>query len=1261
MASGNTESMNKLQKARSLAKGVVTRKINRLHKLMSNRINLDLVIKINKELKEAFRDFQSAHEEYHSQISQEDEHDHSSQYHALVMEQVTRLERDINVWLNNENSIRSLNPSEINPEDSASNVSYVSKRTSSSNSSGRSTASAKAKAAAKKAALETKAAALKTLHELQAEELKLQQKKSQMELKTEIDVAEAMRKVYEQAEVEEKGQFYPGRAVNTQLGHPPFTYSHPPSNPLFTSQPGALTETPPYARQPLNPNANEWGCEGYLNQQNPRLYNNARRLEDNPVQRLAENQDRQNEHFLQMMQLQQQGVMALSLPQPVMEVFSGNPVDYCNFIRAFENLVEEKIASSNSRLYYLVQYTTGSAQELMKSCLSMQDDNGYKTARRLLKERYGQNYRIAAAHVRKLIDGPVIKAEDGFMLQQFSVQLSSCVNTLKEIDCLSKLNSPENLKKIVDRLPYGIRLRWRDIVDSIIEKDHRDVTIEDVTNFVTTKARAATHPIFGIVTNDNKPRPISDRPQSQSSQRAAGFATQVQSARDPGERPKCPACGTNHWLSRCDKFRKSTLEERHRLVKDKRLCMNCLCSGHFVRACTKESFCKVEGCSTKHSTFLHPRNQSAHVSNDNRANEGETVRSEPNSSSNSANNGYVKTSAKPRNPLNNCVTGLAVVPVRVRAKGFPNMIETYAFLDSGSNTTFCTESLLQKLNIKGKKTQLSLTTIQSENVSTQCSVANLEIFDLSQRNLVDLPRVYSTQSLPVSISSISSQEDVNRWPHLKGIIIEKIDADIDLLIGSDVPQALQPREVRESKDGGPFATRTILGWVLNGPLGRADNTAVHTASFIRADEELNRQFESFCNLEFNDTRHDDKVSMSRNDRKALAMMEETVQLKDRHYELALPWKEYPPCLGNNKSTAEHRLILLKRRLNRDPNTLNKYKQFIDDLTLKRYARQITDEDAMRDHTPKWYLPHHPVYHPQKPDKVRVVFDCSATWRGISLNDQLLQGPDLTNSLVGVLTRFRQEPIAIMSDIEAMFHQVRVRPSDCNYLRFLWWPDGNLDNSPAEYQMLVHLFGATSSPSCANFALRKTAKDNESEFDPITVETVLSNFYVDDCLKSVSTTNQAIQLTSQLRGLLARGGFRLTKWLFNDQEVLNSIPESERAAAVKNLDFDSLIQRALGVQWKVQYFADVFWKRWIREYLPSLQERQKWNQQQRNFAVNDIVLILDENMPRSSWPLARIQEVHVNRGDNLVRSVKLKTRSSTLVRPVSKLILLEAAI
>ncbi len=89
----------------------------------------------------------------------------------------------------------------------------------------------------------------------------------------------------------------------------------------------------------------------------------------------------------------------------------------------------------------------------------------------------------------------------------------------------------------------------------------------------------------------------------------------------------------------------------------------------------------------------------------------------------------------------------------------------------------------------------------------------------------------------------------------------------------------------------------------------------------------------------------------------------------------------------------------------------------------------------------------------------VVFDCTSTFRGTSLNSELLQGPDLTNTLLGVLLRFHQDTVAVMADIDGMFHQVKVPEEDKDFLRFLWWPDGNTNYPLPEYRMTVHLFGA----------------------------------------------------------------------------------------------------------------------------------------------------------------------------------------------------------
>ena len=358
------------------------------------------------------------------------------------------------------------------------------------------------------------------------------------------------------------------------------------------------------------------------------------------------------------------------------------------------------------------------------------------------------------------------------------------------------------------------------------------------------------------------------------------------------------------------------------------------------------------------------------------------------------------------------------MPVKVKAKGQDEKVLTYAFLDSGSNTSFCTDALLRKLNAKGMKTTLSLPTIQTTNEANECSLINQEVTDLSDHNVIELPMVYSRPSLPVSTNAIGTQEDVNRWSHLKGITVPKINAEIGLLIGSNVLQLLQPVEVRESLNGGPFATRTILGRVLKGPLGRTGPEEA-TANFVDTNADLSKQFEDYCNLEFNDSSYDPKMSMSQNNQRTLEIMESTVKFSNSHYEIGLPWKNNLPCLENTKSRAESRLQPLKRCLQSDEILRKKYK---DDLLRNNYAERVTSEDLSPKDT--WYLPHHPVFHPQKPDKVRVVFDCSVKYPGTSLNNQLLQGPDLPNLLVSVLTRFRQEPVVFMSDIEAMCYQVR---------------------------------------------------------------------------------------------------------------------------------------------------------------------------------------------------------------------------------------------
>ena len=168
---------------------------------------------------------------------------------------------------------------------------------------------------------------------------------------------------------------------------------------------------------------------------------------------------------------------------------------------------------------------------------------------------------------------------------------------------------------------------------------------------------------------------------------------------------------------------------------------------------------------------------------------------------------------------------------------------------------------------------------------------------------------------------------------VQGIAIQEIDCEVDLLLGNNVPKALQPTEVKGNDQNGPYVVRTALGWTVNGPLGRSDAQET-TANFIRADRELENLFKCFCDRELNDV--EDRIAMSCEDKQALSVMKESIKLKDGHYELALPWKNPPPW---NRPLVERRLSLLKKRLENDDQLLKKYSAFMNDLFEKGYARK----------------------------------------------------------------------------------------------------------------------------------------------------------------------------------------------------------------------------------------------------------------------------------------------------------------------------------
>lgn len=180
--------------------------------------------------------------------------------------------------------------------------------------------------------------------------------------------------------------------------------------------------------------------------------------------------------------------------------------------------------------------------------------------------------------------------------------------------------------------------------------------------------------------------------------------------------------------------------------------------------------------------------------------------------------------------------------------------------------------------------------------------------------------------------------------------------------------------------------------------------------------------------------------MSVEDKAFLEIMDEEIFMDDSNSWVApLPFREPRHKLPNNRVQAAKRLSTLRYMLAKKPDMKEHMVAFMQKIFEAGHAEPAP---PLSEEQECWYLPIFGVYHPRKLGQVRPVFDSSAKYEGISLNDVLLSGPDLNNTLLGVLTRFRKEPVAVAADIEQMFYCFKICQEHRDFLRFLWFEDND---------------------------------------------------------------------------------------------------------------------------------------------------------------------------------------------------------------------------
>ncbi|XP_035235202.1 uncharacterized protein LOC118206521 [Anguilla anguilla] len=790
----------------------------------------------------------------------------------------------------------------------------------------------------------------------------------------------------------------------------------------------------------------------------------------------------------------------------------------------------------------------------------------YSEALKALDERYGRPYQFALKEIEDMERLPPIRDDRAF--DEFATRVQSLVGMLKSLkgEGREELHCGSNVKRLLSRLPKHQQERFRR-QQYRKNPDQLKLSLIDFSDWLKAEVRCL----------DIEPslQAHSEKDKKDSKYKSKVKVTTVMHGTDSSKNPQsdvtskaappiqtrgkakiyCPYCNSEHYLSQCESFAKLTKGEMVDWIKTKRRCWRCGRS-HLASVCDLKKPCRL--CKSKHLSILHEVNQRSENEPTNTA----AITSTAETHYLDQPNGYSRVLLK---------------IVRVNLYYQDRVFNTYAVLDDGSERTILLSSAARRLGIRGQAEDLTLRTIRQDIKTLPGSRVSFTITSVTQpRKRFRIQGAFTGDHLGLSQYTYPVSQLQKKYRHLTGLPIPPIDgAQPTLLIGSDQASLIVPIEpVHLGPPGGPAAVKTNLGWTLQGPAKYLQQQLPPAQCLFTAisspSAELFRQVERLWQLDTLPFKSERLVTRSRQDKYAVDLLETDttrVEVDGVHrYATPLLRVQTMPKLQVPKEVVMKNLRNTEKRLAQDSQRASTYQEEIKKLEVAGYATKIDNHEADTSEE-SWFLPHHIVRHNGKD---RIVFNCSFQIGGQSLNNYLLPGPTLGPSLLGVLLRFREHRVAMSGDIKGMFHQVRLLDKDKPLLRFLW-RDLKTDKPPSVYQWEVLPFGTTCSPCCAIFALQKHVTESSQPGEDVR-HSVEQCFYVDNCLQSLPTEDEAKSLVTKLRALLISGGFEIRQWASNQPEVIRHLPKEAKSDSSERLvsqTHGEAQEMTLGLSWHPQ--------------------------------------------------------------------------------------------
>ncbi|XP_071944673.1 uncharacterized protein [Antedon mediterranea] len=836
---------------------------------------------------------------------------------------------------------------------------------------------------------------------------------------------------------------------------------------------------------------------------------------------------------------------AIALPRSQPKKFRGDPLRYHAFITAYKSTVSQ-VPDDGVKLQHLLSLCEGAAYSSIQYCVLKPAEEGYIAAIKKLKEKFGDPNIITKAWTDKILKRETVTLDT---LGDFADDLGNCYGTLEALGKLSELDTMEGLSKVVQILPTFLRNKWKD-VNFKLKENHTTATLKHLLEFVQKARDKEEDPVFGRVLTAKKPE--KDKPNQRDHQRNHRPPTTMTltDTKDSKKLPRmfCPYCnGNEHFLGGCKSFRELSKSQMKDWITNNNRCKHCA-RKHVTTECTLRKGCKM--CSELHLTVLHDTLSPA------------SQQSTPSNPAAATNQLYsLCQQYKPRDVF------LKIVPVTLYSP--TSQVDTYAVLDGGSMRTMLLTDGMNKLHIQGHEDSIVLKTVEHGTTTVPGRSVNVQISARGEtHNRYNLDDAFSSTLLTLGTYSYPTREIKENYNYLKDVPLPEITDALPLvMIGADNVHLLTHRSpMIQLGINSPAAVHTVFGWTLHGPVPMPLTKPPVTVTTFTLCESSQLKSDVRRPWQVEELPPSKAATRSRLDQMAVNNLDHSTHLIQvdgvNRYEV--------PLLRDNSGTRFRagvesvipHMRRTERCYNQKPERREKHNQLIQKLVDDKLVKIITAEEAEKSEE-SWFVPHYVI---EQKGKHRLVFNCSHEFQGLNLNKHLLAGPNLGSSLIGVILRFRQHEVAISGDIKAMFHQVRLKPEDQSLFRFIW-RDCDETKQPTIYQWLSLLFGSTCSPCCATYPLQKLAVEHGEQY-PEVKRSVMEAFYVDNCLDSTKSTEEAEILVHDIRTVLSMAGFNVRQWASNKPEVLKGLPE-EALSSCTILEFQQDTNEAepmLGMRW-----------------------------------------------------------------------------------------------